>query len=510
MSKVTEIRDPKTLREVASHLEKTVIRQHKEIARLRLDIARLRGQDVSPLMEIGLLKEQIEAMKRSMFGISSERRSEDSSNGDQKKDTDEKKPKRGHGPRSQPDLPIEKVIHTLALDERTCTFCGGEVNEVPEWFEESEEITVVALEYKILHHLRQKYRCTCNAQVVTAPGPVKLMPGGRYSIDFAAQVAENKYLDHLPLERQVRAMARDGLVIDSQTLWDQIERLAQHLQPTYEALLRKAFDAGVIYADETRWQMMMKNNSCRWWTWCVATDKIATYRIFSNRSQKAAAKMLGEYGRVAMTDGYATYDALVKNGIANPSLTIAHCWAHVRRKFIEAEDAYPELSKPAVSMIRDLYRIEKKIPRITTDMPVNERKKLLELRHKIRQQESRPKIDEIRKWAFEHLPNTLPQSKMGKALNYMLKLWPGLTVFLDNPEVPLDNNAAERALRGVVVGRKNHYGSRSKRGTEVAALFYTMMETAKLSGIDARTYLRQAATRAIKKPGTITLPNDLT
>ena len=99
---------------------------------------------------------------------------------------------------------------------------------------------------------------------------------------------------------------------------------------------------------------------------------------------------------------------------------------------------------------------------------------------------------------------------MGKALNYMLKLWSGLTVFLDNPDVPLDNNAAERALRGVVVGRKNHYGSRSKRGTEVAALFYTMMETAKLSGIDARTYLRQAATRAIKKPGTVTLPSDLT
>ena len=510
MSKVTEIRDPKTLQEVASHLEKTVIRQHKEIAKLRLDNARLRGQDVSPQMELELLKEQLEAMKRSMFGTSSERRPEDSSNDDQKKDKGEKKPKSGHGPRSQPDLPIEKVVHTLALDERTCSFCGGEVKEMGEQFEESEEITVVSLEYKILHHRRQKYRCSCNAQVVTAPGPVKLTPGGRYSIDFAAQVAENKYLDHLPLERQVRAMARNGLVIDSQTLWDQIEKLAQYLQPTYEALCKQAFEAGVIYADETRWQMMTKNKSCRWWAWCVASDKIATYRIFSNRSQNAAEKMLGEYGKIAMTDGYATYDALVKSGKANPNLTIAHCWAHVRRKFIEAEDAYPELSKPAIAMIKDLYRIEKKILGITADMPDNERKKYLELRHKIRQEESRPKIDEIRNWAFEHLPNTLPQSKMGRALNYMLKLWPGLTVFLDKPEVPLDNNAAERALRGVVVGRKNHYGSRSKRGTEVAALFYTMMETAKLSGIDARAYLREAATRAIQKPGAITLPTYLT
>ena len=506
MSKVTEIRDPKTLQEVASHLEKTVIRQHKEIAKLRLVITRLRGQDVSPQMELELLKEQLEAMKRSMFGTSSERRPNNDSSGNQKKD----KPKRGHGPRPQPDLPIEKVVHTLAEDERTCSFCGGEVDEMGEQFEESEEITVVSLEYKILHHRRQKYRCSCNAQVVTAPGPVKLTPGGRYSIDFAAQVAENKYLDHLPLERQVRTMARNGLVIDSQTLWDQIEKLAQYLQPTYEALCKQAFEAGVIYADETRWQMMTKNKSCRWWVWCVASDKIATYRIFSNRSQNAAEKMLGEYGKIAMTDGYATYDALVKSGKANPNLTIAHCWAHVRRKFIEAEDAYPELSKSSIAMIKDLYRIEKKISRIVIATPENERKKLLELRHKIRQQESRPKIDEIRRWAFEHLPNTLPQSKMGRALNYMLKLWPGLTVFLDKPEVPLDNNAAERALRGVVVGRKNHYGSRSKRGTEVAALFYTMMETAKLSGIDARAYLREAATRAIQKPGAITLPTYLT
>jgi len=510
MSKVTEIRDPNTLQEVASHLEKTVIRQHKEIAKLRLENARLRGQDVSPETELMLLKEQLEAMTRSMYGTSSERRPKNDDNGDQTKDPGKGKPKRGHGPRSQPDLPIEKVVHTLAKDERTCSFCGGEVKEMGEQVEESEEITVISLEYKILHHHRQKYRCGCNAQVVTAPAPVKLMPGGRYSIDFAAHVAEDKYLDHMPLERQVRTMERAGLIIDSQTLWDQIEKLAQHLQPTYEALCEEALKAGVIYADETRWQMMMKNKSCRWWTWCVASNEIATYRIFANRSQDAAAKMLGEYERVAMTDGYATYDALVKNGKANASLTIAHCWAHVRRKFIEAEDAYPELSKPAIAMIKDLYRIEKKIPRITTDTTESERKKLLELRLRIRQQESRPKIDEIRNWAFEVLPNTLPRSKMGKALNYMLKLWPGLTVFLDNPEVPLDNNAAERALRGVVVGRKNHYGSRSKRGTEVAALFYTMMETAKLSGIDARTYLREAATRAIKEPGTITLPSDLT
>jgi transposase len=119
-------------------------------------------------------------------------------------------------------------------------------------------------------------------------------------------------------------------------------------------------------------------------------------------------------------------------------------------------------------------------------------------------------IDEIRKWALEHLPNTLAESNMSRVLTYMLKLSPGLTVFLENSEDSLGNNTTERALRGVVVGRKHHYGSRSKPGTEVAALFYAMMETAKLSGIDARANLREAATRAIKKPGTVTLPSNLT
>ena len=138
MSKVTEIRDPNTLQEVASHLEKTVIRQHKEIAKLRLENARLRGQDVSPETELMLLKEQLEAMTRSMYGTSSERRPKNDDNGDQTKDPGKGKPKSGHGPRSQPDLAIEKVVHTLAEDERTCSFCGGEVKEMGEQVEDSE------------------------------------------------------------------------------------------------------------------------------------------------------------------------------------------------------------------------------------------------------------------------------------------------------------------------------------------------------------------------------------
>ena len=125
---------------------------------------------------------------------------------------------------------------------------------------------------------------------------------------------------------------------------------------------------------------------------------------------------------------------------------------------------------------------------------------------KLRAEKSAPLTEEIRKWVFEIKPSVLPSSSIGKAIEYMMGMWPGLTMFLTDPRVPIDNNGAERAMRGVVVGRKNHYGSRSKRGTEVAAIFYTLFETAKLAGAEPKAYLLETAKKAIESPGTATLP----
>jgi len=503
MPKLEQIRDRETLQQTALLLEKTVINLHKENAKLRAENARLRGQDVDPQMEIELLREQLAAMQHMVFGSSSEKhpRPKDDTPGETEK------PRRGHGPRSQPDLPIEVLTHTVPEEDRTCLICGKVLVEMGEQAEESEEITVVRAEYKIVNHRRQKYRCRCNEQVLTAPGPVKLIPGGRYSIDFAEQVAESKYLDHLPLERQARAMGRAGLHVDSQTLWDQIEALARHLEPTYEALCSQVLDADVVFADETFWRNHEGKDTSKWWTWCVASDEIATYRMLSSRSKKAAGTVLEGFEGVAMTDGYGAYQALER---AVPDLHLAHCWAHVRRKFLEGEDAYPELGKHAVKQIGELFGIEQQLPQLRPGADDDERDGILELRGRLRQEKSKPIVKDLLEWALEHRGRVLPRSKMGKAIDYMLKLWEGLTRFLDDPRIPLDNNAAERALRGVVVGRKNHYGSRSKRGTEVAALFYTLFETAKLSQIDPRAYVTQAATRAIQNPGAVTLPSDLT
>src|SRR5512137_1922625 len=228
MPRLEHIEDPKLLQQVASHLEKTVVRQSKEIAHLRAENARLRGRDVDPQMELELLREQLAALQREAFGPSSEKRPRPKADGSAR----EKAPVRGHGPRPQPDLPLEVVSHTLPEEQRVCDECGTPLDEMHDQAEVSEEITVVGVEYKVLRHERQKYRCgRCYAKVVTAPAPAKLIPGGRYSVELAVHVAEQKYLDHLPLERQARAMGRNGLDIDSQTLWDQLDALARHLEP---------------------------------------------------------------------------------------------------------------------------------------------------------------------------------------------------------------------------------------------------------------------------------------
>ncbi len=172
------------------------------------------------------------------------------------KPKDSPKRQTGHGPTQQTELPIQPVHRTFdRLPD--CPACSGTMELWAGQLETAEEITVAETTYRILLHRRQKYRCRCNGQVVTAPGPLKLIPGGRYSIDFAVHSAIAKFCDHLPLERQVRMMARAGLVVTSQTLWDQQAALAKHLEPTWKALCAEALAEGVLHVDETGWRMMV-------------------------------------------------------------------------------------------------------------------------------------------------------------------------------------------------------------------------------------------------------------
>lgn len=490
------------LRQTALLLEAENSRLHGRLMELTRQLAAANGASATQLqLELQLLQEQLAARNRKLFGQSSERRGGCEDEDEQA--SEPKKPRHGHGPREQLALPVVEQLHELDEPDLTCPKCGGDLEPWQGQCEEAEEIDVVERSFRLVRHRRQKYRCGCGSCVETALGPAKLIAGGRYSVGFAVEVAIAKYADHLPLARQVRQMARASLAVDSQTLWDQLWALRGHLLPSYRALHDYVLGAAVVGADETTWRLMGKHGSTKWWVWAVSRPDAVFYRLDPSRSAKAAAAALGDYAGVVVADGYSAYGALLaERDPAKPPFTLAACWAHARRKLIEAEPAYPQV-REVIELIRDLYAVEARA------MEIGDRTERLAALGLWRARESEPLTREIQKWLLAEQPCVLPRSGLGRAIGYALELWPGLTRFLTNAMIPLDNNHTERALRGVAVGRKNHYGSRSERGTEVAALFYSLIESAKLSGLEPATYLREATRRAIAHPGKVTLPRDL-
>jgi transposase len=262
--------------------------------------------------------------------------------------------------------------------------------------------------------------------------------------------------------------------------------------------------SSLLHADETHWPLSERGGEpCRHWAWCLAAEDAAFYRILRNRSAEAARNVLRGYEGIVMADGYGAYETLSRG---QPGFTLAHCWAHVRRKFVDAEEHYPQECQTVLDWIGQLYAVERLAPFPGPGAGEAERAAALELRAHLREERSKPVVESILRWVYETKGRVLPQSSLGRAIAYMAGMWEGLTRFLKDPRVPLDNNHAERALRGVVIGRKNHYGSRSLRGTQVAALFYSLFETAKLRGVEPKAYVRQAAAAALAKPGTVTFP----
>lgn len=505
MLRIEHVQDIETLRQMALLLDRENQRLHDRLRKLTEEIARLRGEDGSALQkELEFLKELLAQRERALFGDSSEKRP-------RRKDEPEptnSAPRRGHGPKPQPKLPVLDRVHELDEADRVCPKCGGQLTEMAGQFEDSEEVTVVERRFVVVRHRRKKYRCSCQGCVETAPAPPRLSVradarGSRYSPEFAVEVAIGKYLDHLPLERQVRIMRREGLDIDSQTLWDQLQGLARVLEPSYDVLRQHVLSSEIVGADESWWRLMDEKGSGRWWAWGVSCEDAVIYRILSSRSQEAARQVLDGYQGIVMADGYGAYDALSR---ASRGFTLVHCWAHVRRKFVEAEPHYPEPCQKVLDLIGELFAVEREVPSLN-GLGEEARVEALRLRARLRADRSRPLVRQIRDWALEQ--RVLPESSLGKAIGYMLGLWVGLTRFLDDPRIPLDNNQTERGLRGVVLGRKNHYGSRSRRGTEVAALFYSLIESAKLCGVDPKAYLLRATRVALADRRAVTLPHEL-
>jgi transposase len=322
--KLTEEHDVETLRQISLLLDRENQRLITKNFQLTAELARLRG--VSDVEQLAFTVQHELLQARTQIFQQEEATS-----------THPARPSRpGHGPRAQPALPSVEIRHELPPDQRQCPACGGQVTDMAGQYETSERITTVKLSYQVEQHLRQKYRCACNGAVVTAPGPPQIIPGGRYAPAFAVGVAVAKYADHCPLERQVRMMAREGLRVDSQTLWDQIQALARHLEPTYDALGRRALAVPVINVDETRWPRLGGTAPATGTVWTVHAPTVSFYRILPGKSADEGRQVLGAYRGTAVVDGYAVYEVLARDG---PGFALAHCWAQYPAKgFIRRND----------------------------------------------------------------------------------------------------------------------------------------------------------------------------
>lgn len=446
--------------------------------------------------QVAQLQQKLTALNKRHFSGGSERRPHDKG-----KEAKPKALQTGHGPHGQPQLPAEDVVHDLDEPDQVCKACGGQLVEWPDQFDDSEEIDVAERTVVLKRHRRKKYRCSCGACVETALGPQKWLPGGRYSLDFALAVATDKYERHLPLERQVRHFAQQGLVVESQTLWDQLNALAHVLEPVYAALTSYARSGTWVGADETTWPLLehahAKDKAGTWWAWMLCRPDAVVYQIEEGRGQTQAIALVGDFAGTVLCDGLGAYQALAKR---NPRVKLAHCWVHARREFLEAESAFPTESRWMLGKIAELYLLEPQAPKGPAGDAV---------RQQIRAQQSQRVLDEIEAWVWENGLKSPPQSPLRKALGYLANRWAGLCRFVREPFLPLDNNATEREARAVALGRKNHYGSRSKRGTEVAAQLYSLVESAKLSGVEPRAYLKLAVTRA-QTGQSVVLPHEVT
>lgn len=390
------------------------------------------------------------------------------------------------GPTPQPNLPVVERVFPLEEADRACRSCGGELRPMVGKFEESELIDVIEARYELVQVKQQKYVCRCGGCVETALGPERAAPGSRYSLAFAIKVVLDKWLYHLPLERQVRMLGDRGLVVTSQTLWDLANTVAHRLARVGNALLEHVLAQPVIGLDQTSWPRLEGQDKKPWQMWCLTAPGAVVHRIRDDKSAATFVDLVGEYTGTIVCDALATHGAGAR---ASPGITLAACWAHVFRRFEEAKPDHPEAEK-ALAWIGALYEFDRRAE--------GDAARLAELRRS----EAVVVLAELKTWLWEQA--SLPSLTIGKAAAYTLANWERLTRFVEDARIPLDNNATERAIRGPVVGRKNHYGSKSRRGTEVAATLYTVLETLKLHCKDPAAYLHAAILAADR--GSVLLP----
>jgi transposase len=389
-------------------------------------------------------------------------------------------------------LPREEVVHAAPA---SCPSCGGALRILGE--DSSEVLEYVPGHFKVIRHVRPKLSCRCCETVHQAPSPDLPIDRGRPGPGLLAHLLVNKYGAHLPLYRQAEIFARGGVELGRSTLAGWVGRAAFALRPLVEAIAAHVLAADKIHGDDTPVPVLApgtgKTKTGRLWVyvrddrpWGGPAPPAAFYRYSPDRRGEHPRGHLASFRGFLQADGYAGFNELYRQS----SIVEVACWAHVRRKFFDfhATTGSP-LAAEALQRIGALYEIEQRL----RGCPV-------EVRRAVRGEQASPLLDGLKAWLDTTLPRISAKSELAGAIRYAAKHWPQLIRYRDDGRLEIDNNAAERAIRPLALGRKNYLFAGSDDGGHRAAAIYSLIETAKMNGVDPEAWLRDVLARLATHP----------
>ena len=395
------------------------------------------------------------------------------------------KPGRGKRAPLTAGLPRVDVLHDVPEADRTCA-CGIPMVEIGE--DISEQLDIVPMQVRVLRHIRKRYGCATKQHApVTAALPAQALPKSNASADFLAMLLAVKFVDGMPLARFENVLERHDAPVPRQTLARWVIGSGGVLQPLHNLMRDVLLDGSLIHMDETVVQVLKEpgkaptSNSYMWvQTGGPPNKPVILYDYDSSRSAKVPTRLLEGYKGYLMTDGYGGYNEIART----PGIERLACWAHVRRRFVDAVRVQSKGKRgkadEAVSLIGKLYRIERE-----------HKEAAPEDRHLARQRDSAPILAELHAWMLTNTPLVTPKSALGTALAYMGHLWPQLTRYTERGDLPIDNNRCENAIRPFVVGRKAWLFSDTPAGAHASAVIYSLVQTAKANGLEPYAWLRR-------------------
>ena len=386
---------------------------------------------------------------------------------------------------------IEQIVDVEEVDGiRACPCCGGALHQIGE--DVAERLDVVPTTFRVLVTRRPRYGCrSCEGAVVQAPAPARIVEGGIPTEALIAQVLVAKYADHLPLYRQAQIYARQGVQLDRSTLADWVGRAAWYLRPLRDHILDRLRRSQRLFADETTAPVLDpgRGRTKTGQLWAYARDDrpwggddppMVAYVYAADRKGERAEAHLGDFAGLLQVDGYGGYAALARR---RQQISLAFCWAHVRRKFYELADTSP-VATEVLRRVALLYAIEDEVRGLSAEQ-----------RRAARHDRSRVIVDDLRQYLDARNRQVSAKSKLGEAIRYAITRWDGLSCFLDDGRVDLDSNTVERSIRPLALNRKNALFAGSDEGGDNWAVIATLIENCKLSGINPHTWLTDTLAR---------------